>query len=132
MTRTLGDTPDQVALARRIVKAQIEPEHALGPRRDDLLLAVSEVVTNALVHGNAGPSLNVLVGTDGARICVRDAGGTGFPGIVRRERDAVGGHGMALVDRLADRWGFIADTRGCAVWMEFGDCAVLAGEGLAP
>lgn len=124
-----------MAVARRLIGAELGAEHPLYERRDDLALAVTEVVTNAIVHSNTRRTggqlgLLVLVGRRGVRVCVRDGGAAETPHIVRAGIEAVGGRGMALVDRLADRWGFVADRDGCVVWLELGSRADLAGEGI--
>lgn len=92
--------------ARRLVRTWLG-DH---PRVDDAVLAVSEVVTNAVRFGGAdsGPSLTIrLIGTDaGFRVEVDQPTlntvevPAGFPG-----PDQTRGRGLAVVERLADRWG---------------------------
>src|SRR3954453_1109328 len=74
--------------------------------RDDVLLLVTELVTNAVRHSSAGPDGLVRVQlrreTGMVRVTVAD-GGTGFTADAPLERsDAEGGWGLALVDRIAD------------------------------
>ncbi|MER5937742.1 ATP-binding protein [Streptomyces sp. NPDC001928] len=88
-------------------------------RTDDLLLCVSELATNALLHGvppGRGFLLRVRYDGDVIRIEVHDSG-TGVP----RTPDAPdeGGRGLLLVGALADKWGVADRTPGKVVWAEF-------------
>ncbi|MFG2620392.1 ATP-binding protein [Streptomyces sp. NPDC048507] len=101
-----------------------ETLHAWGVthRRDDLLLCVSELATNALLHGvPPGRYYRVrLMLFDGSvRAEVADSGG-GRPRIADRDVGAEGGRGLLLVAGVADRWGVTPRTPGKAVWCEFG------------
>ncbi|EDY44380.2 ATP-binding protein [Streptomyces sp. SPB074] len=87
---------------------------------EDVLLVVSELVTNACLHAE-GPE-ELVLGTDGKtlRIEVADLG-AGEPE-PRRPHQAgrPGGHGMFIVQRLSVDWG-VARTEGVAgkrVWAE--------------
>lgn len=88
-------------------------------RADDVSLCVSELATNALVHG-APPGRGFLlrVRYDGAvlRVEVHDSGG-GEP-CVADEADE-GGRGLLLVAALADKWGVGQRDPGKVVWCEF-------------
>jgi serine/threonine-protein kinase RsbW len=90
--------------------------------RDDVLLLVTELVTNAVCHSSAGPDALVCVairrGTDMVRVAVSD-GGTGFTTDAPLERnEAEGGWGLALVDRIADRWAITPTASGTCAWFE--------------
>ena len=91
-------------------------------RADDVLLCVSELATNALLHG-VPPGrcfrLDLGLDTDGVlRVEVHDGG----PGEVRVPEwawDAEDGRGLRLVRALADRWGVREREPGKVVWCEF-------------
>src|SRR4029453_7660205 len=80
---------------------------------DELVLMVSEVVSNAVRHGSPETDGNIGLRLEGdqdaLRVVVTD-GGEHFafdPGSVQ---DATNGHfGLRFVDRLADRWGLSLD-----------------------
>ena len=77
------------------------------PRRvlDDLALVVSELVTNAVLHGQGGIRLRLQVDAENVRGEVVDAGG-GFAHELREAgRFATSGRGLPIVDRLTTRWG---------------------------
>jgi len=91
--------------------------HAAGfdsDRLDTAVLLVSELVTNAVVHGDGPIELTIAVDDRGARFAVTDEGG-GTPA-VRDDPGADGGWGLRLVAQLARRWG-VADGR-THVWFE--------------
>jgi anti-sigma regulatory factor (Ser/Thr protein kinase) len=81
-------------------------------------LIVTELVTNAVVHGPGGPvELALDWGGNGVRGQVQDPG----PGIrrsqlVRRRPIDEGGRGLFLVDALSDGWGLSEDSS--RVWFE--------------
>ncbi|MER6298042.1 ATP-binding protein [Kitasatospora sp. NPDC001539] len=102
----LGRGPGQIATARVVTRRALEVTgHAGDPEfLDDVLLIVSELVTNALRHTGERPLL-VLRAQDGrVRVDVRD-GDPRLP--VRRlpEPGEPGGRGLRLVSALADRYG---------------------------
>ena len=84
----LSRSPDSVSTARRIVNAGTT---SLGLRpRQDAVLMVSELVTNAVVHGVGAITLRIDVDGDTVRIEVADEGNIGLAGPVP---DARGGSG---------------------------------------
>jgi serine/threonine-protein kinase RsbW len=89
--------------------------------RDDVLLLVTELVTNAVRHANAGPNAVVRVevqrGSDFVRVAVSDEG-AGFTAKAPFERDQADGWGLALVDRIADRWAITPTASGTCAWFE--------------
>lgn len=88
-------------------------------RAEDVLLCVSELATNALVHGvPPGPGFLLRVRYDGygVRVEVHDSG-DGVPRIADEADE--GGRGLLLVAALADKWGVDERTPGKLVWAEF-------------
>ncbi|MET9964017.1 ATP-binding protein [Streptomyces sp. NPDC006326] len=99
-----------------------ETLHAWGVtyRRDDLLLCVSELATNALLHGvppGRSYRLGLLLFEGLVRVEVADSGG-GRPRIADRDPRAEGGRGLLLVAALAERWGVAPRRPGKVVWCE--------------
>ena len=87
--------------------------------RDDLRTAellVSELVTNAVMHGHGQITLRAHLDEDRLLVDVIDEGG-GFERTVRKsDLDSVGGRGLAIVDAEASRWGIHEGTT--HVWFE--------------
>ena len=87
---------------------------------DDLCLVVSELVTNAIVHGQGAIGLRLQLDDGDVRGEVIDAGG-GFEYKLREpELCATAGRGLLIVNQLTTRWGVHEGTT--HVWFE-----ILAG-----
>jgi serine/threonine-protein kinase RsbW len=89
--------------------------------RHRLALLLSELVTNAIQHGGAGPEETIQVrlasSPDRVRVEVFDPGSNGGP--PRDRLDEGGGYGLLLVDKLADGWGRgAAASGGSLAWFE--------------
>ncbi|WP_107052360.1 ATP-binding protein [Streptomyces sp. NRRL F-4474] len=101
-----------------------ETLHAWGVtcRHGEVLLCVSELAANALLHGvlpGRGYRLRMLRYEGTVRVEVHDSGG-GRPRLGRGDRSAEGGRGLLLVAAVADRWAVVARVPpGKAVWCEF-------------
>ena len=90
--------------------------------RAEVLLLVTELVTNAVRHAGVGPEQPVRVGLRRlprrVRVEVTDPG-SGFARVHPRcNGDESGGWGLLLVDRIADRWGAWPTASGTCVWFE--------------
>jgi DNA-binding NarL/FixJ family response regulator len=80
-------------------------------------LLVSELVTNAVVHAESAPRIEVHVARQGVRVAVRDDD----PSLPRpRDPDAgrPGGRGLRLVESISNRWGAEPTNGGKVVWFE--------------
>jgi anti-sigma regulatory factor (Ser/Thr protein kinase) len=120
MTRSEIDLPQAMASPRR---ARQHAASFLGEQhREDLVpdasLIVTELVTNAVLHG--GEPIRLAVDMNALlRIGV-------FDGDCRTEHVAIkphdmarpGGRGLHIVSTLADRWGTDAHPDGKTVWAE--------------
>ncbi|MHA6764341.1 ATP-binding protein [Streptacidiphilus sp. PAMC 29251] len=85
---------------------------------EDVLLLVSELVTNACLHAG-GPSELTLHCTD-ALLRVEVSDGSASPPVPRTPHEATrpGGHGLHIVARLALNWGTVARESDKTVWLE--------------
>ena len=89
--------------------------------RDPIVLMVSELVTNALVHATGGFRMRMeRTGTE-LRVSVFDGGdgiGWGAPSMQSPRLDDPQGRGLRIVDRLSDEWGTsdAPDGVGHLVW----------------
>lgn len=105
-------------LGREFVRATLI-DWDLAPLIDTAMLLASEVVTNAVVHGQPPSTLCVERHGVTVHISVTDGGS----GVARRSdtRSGVaGGHGLALVATLAERWGSQRVDGGHEVWFDLG------------
>ena len=117
--RSLEPSPEAAATARRLIIG-MPLDHDV---RERLELIVSELVTNALLHGgrlrNDPITLTITNRRGRVRVAVHDRG-EGFEPPATREIDAfhAGGRGCLIVDELSDAWGVERDADGCSVWSE--------------
>lgn len=84
-------------------------------RLDDMRLVVSELVTNAFVHGRGAIELRVAHDEARARIEVVDEGEDAAIRI-REHGTEIGGWGLQLVEDLSSGWGAFEGTT--HVWAE--------------
>jgi anti-sigma regulatory factor (Ser/Thr protein kinase) len=102
------------ATARRVVE-----EYAGGELKrdelDDLRLVVTELVSNAYVHGEGRIWMKLDRHPEGIRVEVIDQG-EGASVKLRPARSVEHGHGLKIVDRLASAWGAHEGTT--HVWAE--------------
>lgn len=104
---TLYPVPESVARARRWFRKFISP-YAPACSIDDCVLMISELVTNAVLYGEAEDSWRVRVEwwRVGESLLV-DVHNPGFPAQVRIRRPAASdahGRELLLVDALSDSW----------------------------
>jgi anti-sigma regulatory factor (Ser/Thr protein kinase) len=119
---TLTEESGAAAAARRALQ---EGNGVLPPAiRDDVLLLVTELVTNAVRHAGAGPERPVQIQLLHRAGCVVVAVADEGPGFTWDPNPSAGsesgGWGLFLVDQTADRWGVERTTSGSCVWFEIG------------
>ena len=115
---TLPGRPDHVREARSLVAKVLGDLH---PRLDDAVLMTSELVTNAVLHTNSRRPdgtvmITVLESAGGVRVEVADSGSELTAPVVRADVFCADGHGLFLVQSLADQWGYLRDESGTTVW----------------
>ncbi|MFH8383576.1 ATP-binding protein [Kitasatospora sp. NPDC018058] len=125
--------PAEVGRARRWVRSRllnhgVEPD---APMAETVVLVVSELVTNAVVHTGCPAVLRLCLpmSDDAAqpgpvgplRVEVADASRTApAPRHAGADEDATNGRGLELVELLCERWGWYPDGSGKRVWCEIG------------
>ncbi len=111
-----GDEVADVGRAREYAKHVLRDSPRGAPARADIVLVVSELVTNAIRHAGGHGALRLVVGLDNVRIEVDD-----HQPRLRPRSTAVnskGGRGLALVAGISARWGVVTRHDGKTVWAE--------------
>jgi len=113
---------DEAAIvsARRAVD-QVEALERHPDARFAIRVLVSELCTNAIKHGGRGGGrirLALEVKRDRVRVEIADRGRGFDPDVVTMPgAEATSGRGLALLDRLSERWG-VERGGGSRVWFE--------------
>ncbi|ATW47065.1 ATP-binding protein [Streptomyces xantholiticus] len=104
-------------LTRQVLDEWFTPSGAGGRAMiDDVLLLVSEVVTNSCIHGGDPCELRIDRGPGRIRVEVSDTSPV-RPRPHGPHRPArTSGHGLYLLERLSAEWGWMPHGAGKAVW----------------
>ncbi|MEU7279099.1 ATP-binding protein [Streptomyces sp. NPDC045431] len=120
----IGPDPAEVGRARRWARSRLAGS-GIGedePLAETLVLLISELVTNAVVHTGCPAVLRMLFGAGSAEagtVRVEVADRSSCPPRPRHaDGDDTNGRGLELVDGLADRWGWQAEGAGKRIWCE--------------
>ncbi|MFG2006383.1 SpoIIE family protein phosphatase [Spirillospora sp. NPDC048911] len=104
-----------VAEARAQATAKLR-HWGLGDLADTVELLVSELVTNALVHGAGAIGMRLIKG--GTLLCEVSDDGHELPHLRDADANDESGRGLQLVSHLAERWGTHRTEQGKVVWFE--------------
>ncbi|MDQ0749271.1 anti-sigma regulatory factor (Ser/Thr protein kinase) [Streptomyces africanus] len=121
--------PAEVGRARRWARSRLAGSgiQADEPLAETLILLVSELVTNAVVHTGRPAVLRLSLPhavTEEVTVRLEVADRSGRAPVPRcADDDATGGRGLALVDGLADRWGWSVESTGKRIWCELDRCS---------
>ncbi|MEW2290467.1 SpoIIE family protein phosphatase [Streptomyces sp. NPDC047841] len=112
---TLPKDPAVVGTARRLAEHQLAA-WGLADVAFATALIVSELVTNAIRYGS--PPIRLRMIRDRTLICEVSDGSSTAPHLRNARAIDEGGRGLALVARLAARWGTRFGRRGKTIWCE--------------
>ncbi|MFF8594169.1 ATP-binding protein [Streptomyces sp. NPDC015220] len=122
----LPHTPGAVPSVRRRVRAVLGGWNLPAGAADDVLLVVSELVTNALVHARPPATLRLwraaVDGHGAVHVEVSDLGPAAPPGPAAAPDPDEHGRGLGIVTALSARCGMRTGPGGTSRWAE-----VLAG-----
>ena len=113
----LDPEPAAVGQARTFVHDHCCRLAECGDLCDTLTLLVSEVVTNAFLHGRSQVRLLVEATSRKVRVEVSDDNSR-HPVLTVSDPDALDGRGLAMIDVLATAWGVRDEEVGKTVWVE--------------
>jgi anti-sigma regulatory factor (Ser/Thr protein kinase) len=113
--RVFTPEPDQVGAARLFVDAELA---AWGVRAEDVLLLVSELATNAVLHARSDFVVDIRALPERVRVEVSD-GNSRLPTVVSVPADAYSGRGLLLLQALSVAWGVESHAAdGKTIWFE--------------
>ena len=117
-TRVFSGWPTQVRQVRDFVRHLV----AGWPVADDIVLLADELATNAIVHTASGSGGLFIVAVRQAESLVRvevcDAGSVTIPVAHPFEDPEESGCGLALMEKMATRWGHFGSYQSPVVWFE--------------
>ena len=111
--RLLPDTVESSAEARKIVGEVLS--HLPPETLEVVLLLTTELVTNAMRHGEGPVMLHLDSRDENVRVQVDDDGWA-LPVLRAIDVGSTGGRGLLLVDALATSWGVQQHRSGKGVW----------------
>jgi PAS domain S-box-containing protein len=117
--RMLPALPSSAGEARRLLRDAL-PGESSEESVDAAALALSEIVTNALVHAGTPMRLRVILGPEAVRVELTD-GSARLPLPRDYSRAAGTGRGLHMVTEIVDQWGAHHDDDGKVVWFEIAD-----------
>jgi anti-sigma regulatory factor (Ser/Thr protein kinase) len=115
-------TAASVGEARRNLVSDLIEAGIRGPALTDAALVISELLSNALQHGQPLPGEAVSAAWDlddgTLRVSVSDGGGASQPQLGQPTPTTTGGRGLRIVARLSRQWGTSCGHDGTTVWAE--------------
>jgi anti-sigma regulatory factor (Ser/Thr protein kinase) len=117
-TYSVAADPRAVAHARHFAHRTLTDWGVDEGTVNNAILCLSELITNAVLHTEAGCEVRVVLDHAVLTTTVRDGGSTVVvdPGNVAVDPLAVHGRGLQLVDAFSTRWGSQLDAVGMTVW----------------
>ncbi|MDT8910203.1 ATP-binding protein [Amycolatopsis sp. PS_44_ISF1] len=115
---TLPDDVTAPAVARSMVRETLTDLGVSGVFRDDVLLATSELVTNAFEHGEPPKLMKLRFSENQLEVSVFDSG-TELPQLKEPSPTEARSRGLQLVRALSQEWGYECCDGGKHVWATF-------------
>jgi anti-sigma regulatory factor (Ser/Thr protein kinase) len=110
--------PQAVGHARRFTRRTLRTWGVPAADLDAVLLVVSELVTNALVHTDGKVRLHLTLIGDRLRVAVADTSPRTPIKPTSIGWEATGGRGILLVEAMSTAWGSVPVSGGKQVWSE--------------
>lgn len=133
IAETLPAAIESVPVAREIASG-LGSELMDPAQLDNLTLVVTELVSNAVRHGESSEPVRLAMTPKDGYLCVQvtDSGRGLVPEPGAMGGDAVPGYGLFLVEQLTRRWGMTREGGRTRVWVEIDFAEGSAGESRQP
>jgi len=92
----------------------LEASGASDAHQQDVVLILTELATNALIHAHDPYGFSLVVGQDCAIVLASDGGGGNVA--TRAPMAGDGGYGLGITATLSQRWGCASSENGKTVW----------------
>lgn len=113
----LARSPESPGAARDQAGGWLDSLDVHPALRSDVVIAISELVTNAVTHAASAPHVRLTAQDGRIRLEVHD---TSDRRPVQKTGSAAGGFGLRLIEQLAENWGWTpSEAGGKVVWVEF-------------
>jgi anti-sigma regulatory factor (Ser/Thr protein kinase) len=111
-----------VSTARHALADELDANGVGTPMRDDAVLVLSELVSNAIKHAAPLPSGNISVCWDLQRdrlhLEITDGGALTRPQAAVAGVSSLGGRGLDIVRTICSEWGVTEDGNAVTVWAD--------------
>jgi anti-sigma regulatory factor (Ser/Thr protein kinase) len=111
-----------VRLARHAFADQLDAVGVAEEARDDAMLVLSELVSNAVKHAAPLPSGEIVVRwavrADVLHLEITDGGASTRPRASAAALSSLGGRGLDIVRTVSSRWGVTERAESVTVWAE--------------
>jgi anti-sigma regulatory factor (Ser/Thr protein kinase) len=114
----LPPRPDAARQARKFLTEFCRAAQLPASLCQTAALLVSELVTNAVIHGRTTATVEVHRPADTLRVTVSDDNPALPAAGEAPDFDAENGRGLLIVSKLAPRWGIEPGDGGKAIWFE--------------
>jgi anti-sigma regulatory factor (Ser/Thr protein kinase) len=111
---TLPGEPQAAGMARALVQETLSTWSVA----QDAALVTSELVTNAVEHGEGSVDLELAVDDHRVRISVTSGATAKEPRRATATSDDEGGRGLAIVEQLGEQWGWHRHGDRLSVWAD--------------
>jgi anti-sigma regulatory factor (Ser/Thr protein kinase) len=127
--------PASVAHARHVLASQLARAGVGATERDDAVLVLSELVSNAVRHADPLPGGDILVRwaiwPETLHLEIVDGGGGTHPHANAPPATALGGRGLEIVRTLSSSWGVDEVEHRVTVWADLARSGAPAASSLS-
>ena len=125
---TVPHERSSVRAARHALAYELAANGIETPMRDDAILVLSELVSNAIKHAEPLPSGDISVSwalhQDRLHLEITDGGALTRPQAAAAAVSSLGGRGLDIVRTICSEWGVTEDGNAVTVWADLPRSAI--------